>query len=273
MNYCLEIAALDCILYDGRRVLGLTASFDEIIFVYYTTLNLSPDSILRNGLPNEARPLRSYVRKIAKFSNDDSAIFYIWRRIRSQGAIDPPTASDVSSTLVTRRRNTLAYQIWRDFSPPKPPDELLSNTTFGHQPLPSPFDWSIIPQDGMSFDLKDGLLVTFEGAQNLAFANVRQQFVPQPGPHRLVIEYSSDGLTTDQGPFFHLYEATSPSRLNLRTEMIRGTNPRQRLTLDFVAPPGAPLLTLQLERTPSQKFDNKIAGALHLYRVSIQPHP
>ena len=270
MNDCLELADSNCILSDGKRVLALTATFDDIIFVYYRSLTIPQVRILAEGLPDTPRALRSYMRNFAKFSDDDSAIFRTWSHIRSRGFMDAPTASAVAATLVTRRRNVLASRLWRDFDPRVAPNEALSNPRFTRQPLPSPFDWAVSPQDGMTFDFTDGLHVTFEGARNLSVANVRQHFVAQPGPHRLVIEYSSDALTTDQGPFFRLYDPASPARLNLQTGMIRGTTPRRTLTLDFTAPPASPLLALHLERTPSQKFDNKISGSLHLYRVSVQ---
>ena len=84
-----------------------------------------------------------------------------------------------------------------------------------------------------------------------------------------MVDVAHEGLTTDQGPMVRLYDVEEPKRLAVQTEMFRGSAGRRTITLDFVVPPGSRLVAFQLERRPSEKFDNKIAGTLHLYRVSL----
>jgi len=111
--------------------------------------------------------------------------------------------------------------------------------------------------------------VSFRGETNLSLANVRQVSFIRPGHHRLVVDVSHEGLTTDQGPYVRLFDAEQPGRMTVQTEMFRGSAGRRSVTVDFVVPAGSRLLAVQLERRPSEKFDNKITGTLHLYRVSL----
>ncbi len=145
----------------------------------------------------------------------------------------------------------------------------LTNAKFEREPLESPFDWAVTPQPGVSFRREGGLEVSFRGETNLSLANVRQVSFIRPGHHRLVVDVSHEGLTTDQGPYVRLFDAEQPGRMTVQTEMFRGSAGRRSVTVDFVVPAGSRLLAVQLERRPSEKFDNKITGTLHLYRVSL----
>ena len=57
----------------------------------------------------------------------------------------------------------------------------------------------------------------FLGTENVAFSGVRQFTVVPPGRYRFSAEVSSDNLTTDQGPFFRIFDPANPARLNAET--------------------------------------------------------
>jgi hypothetical protein len=44
---------------------------------------------------------------------------------------------------------------------------------------------------------------------------------------------------------------------------------RSWVTLDFTAPAGTEAILVQVRRQPSQRFDNKIEGTLHIYQTSL----
>jgi hypothetical protein len=115
--------------------------------------------------------------------------------------------------------------------------------------------------------------VRFLGTENVAFSGVRQFTVVPPGRYRFSAEVSSDSLTTDQGPFFRVFDPANPGRLNVESAPILGTVGKSWITAEFTVRRGTEALAVELERRPSQNFDNRIAGTLHLHQVSLVPLP
>ena len=76
-------------------------------------------------------------------------------------------------------------------------------------------------------------------------------------------------LTTDEGLRFHIFDPESGARLDAYTEQLTGTNDWTPLEKTFKVPPSSNLIVVQLCRTPSWKFDNKIAGEAWVDRVSL----
>jgi hypothetical protein len=52
---------------------------------------------------------------------------------------------------------------------------------------------------------------------------------------------------------------------------VKGTAARSWIRLDVPVAPGTQALQIQIERRPSQKFDNKLGGTLHVYQTSLLP--
>jgi hypothetical protein len=100
---------------------------------------------------------------------------------------------------------------------------------------------------------------------------VRQFSVVPPGRYRLSAEVSSDNLTTDQGPFFRIFDPANPGRLNVESAPIQGTVMRTWIGVEFTVTRGTEALAVELERRPSQNFDNRISGTLHIHQVSLVP--
>jgi hypothetical protein len=148
-------------------------------------------------------------------------------------------------------------------------DTLLTNTRFETIPKVTPFDWALGSAPGVSVTRTQGLEVIFAGIENVRFCGVRQLTVIPAGRYRFTAEVSSDSLTTDQGPFFHLFDVVNSSRLNVESTLIRGTVARSSLSIDLTVKPGGGPVAISLDRHPSEHFDNKIAGTLHIYQVSL----
>jgi hypothetical protein len=92
-----------------------------------------------------------------------------------------------------------------------------------------------------------------------------------PGRYRFTAEIDAQDVTTDHGPFFHIFDPANPKRLSVESSPLKGTVTRSWIVLDVPIAPGTQALQIQLERRPSQKFDNKIGGTLHVYQVSLLP--
>lgn len=269
MNYCFGRRDSECVLSDGHAILKLDNMYDDIIFAYYRLLDVAVDRTLRDGIPNAALPLRSYIRNAARVDGDQSRIERAWLKASGTGSVDDATQAAVVSILVDRRMHELAGRIWRDGG--ERSNEVISNPLFRGPFKAVPFDWSLpraVP--GLGVELNEGLTLRFDGSQNLRLDGPSQYFIASPGPHRLRVEFESAGLTTDELPYFHVFDVDHPARLAVRSDYFPRRSSTAELTLDFTVPPTKPLLLLRLERQPSQKFDNKLAGVLKVRRVSIR---
>ncbi len=272
-NLCFETGDKNCVLYDGRDVLGRTTAFDGILFSYYRYVNVELQNVLKWGLPKEARAARSWAIYLTKNTNSSFHILRTWDWLRERGLADAATVCRLTHLLLNKGDPETSWRVWSDYRAgaygQQDGTDRLTNAKFERKPLESPFDWSATPQPGVSFRREGGLEVSFQGETNLSLANVRQVSFVRPGHHRLVVDAAHEELTTDQGPYVRLFDAEQPGRLSVRTEMFRGSAGRRAIAVDFVVPLGSRLIAVQLERRPSEKFDNKIAGTLHLYRVSL----
>lgn len=273
-NLCYETGDRNCVLEDGKHILGQTQMFDGAVFLYYRSLKVGAGEVIARGLPEDRRACRSWALHLAKNAKSVSDVTRTWSRLHELGFTDGPLAGQMATELVRRGEYDTAWAVWnearRHARLESDPANLLTNGEFTRKPLISPFDWALNPQPGLTFLQDTGLHVEFAGKTNLAVSNVSQLSSVRPGPHRLVVELAHDEITTDQGPYIRVMDAEQPGRLSVRTEMFRGTSPRRTVELAFDVPPGCRLLRVQLERTPSEKFDNKIAGTLSLYRVSLK---
>jgi len=274
MNLCFETGDRNCVLSDGKHVLGQTASFDGAVFLYYKSLNAGAGEVAALGLPVDRRACRSWALHLAKNAKSGAGVMAVWSRLQDLGFTDGLLAGQIASELVGRGEYETAWAVWdqerRRARWDSDAANLLTNGEFKRKPLFSPFDWALHPQPGLTFVQDTGLHVEFAGKANLAVANVSQLSYVRPGPHRLVLELAHDEITTGRGPVVRVVDAEQPGRFSVQTEMFRGSSPRRTVELSFTVPPGCRVLRVQLERTPSEKFDNKIAGVLHLYRVSLR---
>jgi hypothetical protein len=160
--------------------------------------------------------------------------------------------------------------LWKGDSPAP---QLLANNGFAAEPVATPFDWALNGIPAAAIVRQDGLEVRFTGAENLAFYHVHQFTVANPGRYRFSAEVSSDNVSTDQRPFFRIYDPADPGRLSVVTAMVDGSAPKSRVAVDFTVIGRPEPLLVELDRVPSQRFDNRISGTFHVYEVSLVPLP
>ena len=122
----------------------------------------------------------------------------------------------------------------------------------------------------MSVVRQDGLELTFPGTENLSFSHVRQFATIAAGAYALKADIESNGITTREGPLLHVFDVESPSRLDVATDRLVGSRPRHQVTLPFTVSPATRAIVVQVERRPCEKFDNKIAGTLHIYSIRLE---
>jgi hypothetical protein len=130
-------------------------------------------------------------------------------------------------------------------------------------------DWDF--GNAAEFELRDGLRIHFNGTEPGRIAVASQMTPVTPGMYRFSAVASATDITTDQGPFFRIFDADDPQRLDVQTRAFLGTMPRQTVSATFTVPAATRVVIIQIERHPSNKFDNKIKGDLQIYETSLTP--
>ncbi len=121
----------------------------------------------------------------------------------------------------------------------------------------------------MAYSGSHSLRVDFMGTDNLDYSHIAQIACVDPGRQTFSIHARTSGITTDQGIAFRVADAEVPARLDLRTEQLSGSSDWRQMELTFVVPVETRLLSVQVVRPPSRKFDNKIAGTVWIDDATI----
>jgi hypothetical protein len=275
-NFDFAQGRLDHGLALTNQILRQTEAFDQVLFSYLTHSGLTVSRLAGIAVPAEPRAARSWFSWL-RGNGSDADLRELWSWMRQNRLLDQNSALEFTWTFWQRKAFRTAQDVWVDWLGPSRGGYLhpqrLANLRFQDAPDGSPFDWTLTPAPGVEIRRNDGLEIRFSGTENIAFANVRQFTTVSTGRYRFSARISAEDLTTDQGPFFHIFDPANPSRLSVESSPAKGTVAQSWITLDIRVPPGTEALQLQIERRVSQKFDNKIGGTLHVYQVSLLPVP
>ena len=279
-NYYFATGDAEAVLKVLSHVLKLVREFDETIFNIYRRMEISTEDVLRVGVPPEPEAARAYFR--FKLQREAGAnLDEVWQWLASKQLADDQALSSYVSFLLKERRYAQARAVFADHTGPSTylEDNSIANSGFEKEPTGTLLDWLIRPvehteivrQDEVAHGGSWALRINFDGEENTDFRHVSQRVVVEPGKHLFRSSVKTDGLTTDQGPYFRIFDAENPGKLDVRTRQI--LEPADWVVVEkaFVVPPGTHLLEVQIVRNPSWKFDNKIAGALWIDGVSVTP--
>jgi len=157
---------------------------------------------------------------------------------------------------------------------------LIFNGGFEHDLVNGGFDWREDPIPGAAFSFDSSVVhsgtrslrITFDGSANLDFQHLRQFLVVDPRHRYHFAAYlRTEGISTDSGIRFAVYDASSPSALPMLTADQVGTHPWSQVETELITGPQTHLLTIVLRRAPSEKFDNKLRGTVWVDDVSLVP--
>jgi hypothetical protein len=251
----------------SARILSQTGAFDEIIFSYLQRADVPAGTLLGTAIPTTLRPARSWLAWLRAHGSDRD-LQDTWTWMQRNALLDEKSAGEVAWELWNRKSYQTAHTLWTNWLGTT---QLLANTRFDTAPRETPFDWALGSSPAVAVTRGNGLDVRFSGTENVAFWGVRQFTVVPPGRYRLSAEVACDNLTTDQGPFFHIFDPANPARIHAESAPILGTLGKSWITVEFTVASGTGASVIQLERRPSERFDNRISGTLHIHQVSLIP--
>ena len=260
----------------AARILSQTASFDEILFSYLQTSGEPISKLLGNAVPATPRVARSWLAWLRAHGSDDDVV-RTWSWMRRYDLPDEKSAVETASTLWQRKAYWSAQQLWADWLGARQGDyrdpQLLANTRFQEAPSGTPFDWSFRESPSVELRRQDGLEVRFLGQENIDYSLLEQFTTLHPGRYRFSADVEADNITTDEGPFFRIIDIEHPGLLSVETRPILGSVARTRVSIAFTVPAGTRAIEIQLLRRSSLRFDNKIAGRIHIHSISLAPFP
>jgi hypothetical protein len=261
-------------LHLATRILSQTSAYDEIVFSYLQSTHAPILGLFSRVIPTTPRVAHSWLGWIRAHGSTQD-IVDTWSWMLQNHFVDEKSATDVASSLWEHKDYRRSQQIWADWLGAKRGNYLhpqrLANRRFEQAPNQSPFDWKLEPPPSIQLVRQDGLEVFFSGKENVTSLGLRQFATAEAGRYRFSAEVKADGLTTDEGPYWGIADAENPARLNVETQALRGSSERSRMNLDFTVPAATQILDIRLLRRSSLRFDNAIAGTLHIYEVSLVP--
>lgn len=278
-----------------RHVLELTPSYDAVIFRYLSRGGLKGGEVLRTVIPapgegsaaeiarrtkeggrhatapdGETRPrgdaARGWVSYLIGERSGDAESAYAW--LHGHGGITPALRNQWIEYLVGVRRDyDRAITIWGEAQgdPDYPTKNRIFDGGFIRERIGGRMDWAITKHPGVKLETGKGLHLQFEGKENLTYGHVSQQTYLPAGRWQFEAETVANGLTTDQRPYFRIYDTGDPRRLDVSTPMAP-----ERMAVEVNSPAGGSWVAVTLMRRQSEKFDSKIAGTLEIRRVRLR---
>jgi hypothetical protein len=222
------------------------------------------------ALPDgEARPRgdasRGWVAYLIADRHPDAPKAYA--ALAAQAGVTPELRSQWIEYLVgVRKEYPAALAAWTEANPEDgyPGTNRIFDGKFQSEKSVGRMAWSLSPHPNVASKRGNGLELTFDGKDNIAYGHLSQQTFLEAGRWRFTAQTEAEGLTTDKRPFFRIYDAADPRRLDASTPMAP-----EKMTVDFTVPAGGSWVAVTLERRQSEKFDNKIAGTLRLREVRL----
>jgi tetratricopeptide (TPR) repeat protein len=155
---------------------------------------------------------------------------------------------------------------------------VLFNGGFEHDLVNGGFDWQEMPVEGVSFDIDAGvahsgarsLRINFDGSVNLDFSHLLQWVAVQPhSRYRFAAYFRTEGISTDSGVRFLVYDPHHSTMPQTLTADLTGTHPWSVVDAELTTGPETRVLAIVLRRVPSRKFDNKLQGTAWVDDVSL----
>jgi hypothetical protein len=192
----------------------------------------------------------------------------------------------LENILIEANRGDDAREVWRQAlvasgtpGEAQTGNSVIFNGGFEYDATDGGLDWHLVPITGVNYDYdsanahsgKRALKLTFDGEQNPGFETVYQNVMVQPNTRYHFEGYiRTAGMNTESGVhFFIAFAGTALPPVIM--DNFFGDHPWEKQSADFTTGPDERRIVVELYRTKSVRFDNKLAGAAWLDDISIVP--
>ena len=263
------------------HILDQIREYDAIIFSTYAAMVDDFADVLRSGIPENQEVVESYFQYLLR-RGSASDIRMAWDWIFKRSLADDRLFSSYIDSLLQHGFHEAAAQALEEYAVERVKEreggEHVFNPGFEFEPLGAALDWRVRPSRHVEVErdsivFRSGsrsLRLRFNGTENLAYRHLSQKVIVQPDRYRFRAQVRTEGITTDQGVAFRVFDAENPSTFDIRTERLLGTSDWKKVEKTFSIPRGTRLVEIQLVRQASWKFDSKIAGTVWIDDISLK---
>lgn len=238
-------------------------------------------SAITAGEPARELALARYLAKESRVQEAAE----VFAKIPGDAKLAPRARSEFIDMLISKGHTGLARKLWLDgmnAAAALAPGEVVWNGGFESEGAGglSQFDWIIGKTDyariGMdSSEARTGkrsLRVTFSGRDTTRLdKEIRQLVSVRPGAaYRLECYAKAGDLVTPEGPVVVVTGSRTPQWVSASEPVSAEPRDWQRLTMDFVAPPGADSLVISVKRKPKFSYDDPTRGTVWFDDFSVR---
>ncbi|HVF88828.1 MAG TPA: tetratricopeptide repeat protein [Blastocatellia bacterium] len=283
-NLLLRSGKLDDAIPEFRAAAGSDASLVPVTLDLVARASggsLSALNAITGGEPERELALARYLLKESRIPEAAEVFAKVGRNAKEVSR----AGSEFINELIAKGEVRLARKLWLDYSGAEAPPEdgmLVWNGGFESDAVAglSQFDWAIRKTDyariGMdSSEARTGrrsLRVSFTGKDTTRLdKEVGQTVVVRAGAaYRLECYAKARDLVTPEGPVVAVTGGNAPGWIAASEPVSAVSIGWQRLTLDFVAPPGGESVVVGIKRKPRFSYDDPTRGTVWFDDFSIK---
>jgi hypothetical protein len=281
---------------DGLRALHRVLVQDSVadgvaprdVFALARSATTDNQAILDLTVPPRVAVTLDYLNFLSDIGDVDSAE-QVWPRLlQLKLPFDFHRASPYLNALIEHRQLEQLEQAWSaladrfpgKISRPSAGTHLITNGGFESEILNLGLDWRVVPVEGVVVTLDStqaasgtrSLRIQFDGTRNIYYTQVFQ-FVPVRAgtAYRFTGSLRLEGITTDSGPRFEIYDAYDMGHLFVSTRNMTGTSGWSLQQAEVQTKADTQLLIVRVARPLSHKLDNQIAGTVWVDDVRLEP--
>jgi tetratricopeptide (TPR) repeat protein len=243
------------------------------------------------ALLNEVLPhtIDAQQQALEAFSEDHlvEPALVVWKHMTSSGQTIPvKNVFPLENILIEANRDDDARAVWRQAliasgnpGGAQTGSSVVFNGGFEYDAADGGLDWHLVPVNGVNYDYdsvnphsgKRALRLSFDGEQNPAFETVYQNVMVQPNTRYHFEGYiRTAGMNTESG--VHLFIAFVGTSLPpVILDNFAGDHAWEKQSADFTTGPDEHRIVIELYRTKSVRFDNKLGGHAWVDDISVVP--
>jgi tetratricopeptide (TPR) repeat protein len=243
--------------------------------------------LLDQALPPDVDAYTQALKFFASNRQTDAALS-VWRRLITLGKPVPLAQTfPFFDELIQDDRSVDAKQVWIEAltAAGLPHEELISHSLVWNGEFRRDFDngglgwrWNSPWDVTMNFDpapLSHGVRAVrldFGGGRNLDLSEPAQYVPVEPGRvYHFHAYMRTEEITTESGMRFSIVDPNHDGAVNALSDNFTGTHPWTAAEMDVATGSTTHFLLVQLLRTGSRLFDNKLRGTVWIADVSLVP--
>ncbi len=243
-----------------------------------------PQVLITEVLPENDRVMSDALTWLIDAQQPQGALAVWNQMVRIAHPVPLKVSAPLVDLLVGKDQGDAARNVWRQAlalsgtdASGFTPQSLVFNGGFETDSVNDGLDWRWNPVPGITYAYdtshehsgRRALSVTFDGSQNLNYHDVLQPVPVEPNTrYHFSAALRTAGISTDSGVGLALTFFTQPS---ISLEPLAGDHDWLTQQMDFTTGPNTHIVQIGLNRNPSEKFDNKLAGTIWLDDVTLTP--